>query len=263
MILEQTFSPHPSLAERLRGGFDGARVVILGGTGGIGRALAGQLTTLGARVVSGSRGAAAPGRDLAGPSKGAVVEVKVDLINTESLRHFANWTSQALGAVDILILTAGASRLVPLRQIELLDDETIDLVAGSNFTGVLRAIRDLTPLLRRGTEPCIVNVSSAAARTGVGSNLAYVGSKAAMDAVTIALAKALAPEIRVVGVAPSALETDFVRGRGRDYFDRTIAATPLGRLATPEEVADAILVAARLLPMTTGAVIAVDGGRSL
>jgi 3-oxoacyl-[acyl-carrier protein] reductase len=124
-------------------------------------------------------------------------------------------------------------------------------------------IRDLTPVLRAGVDPCVVNVSSVAARTGVGSNIAYVGAKAAMDAMTVSLAKALAPEIRLLSVAPSALETDFVQGRGRDFIDRTIAATPLGRLATPTEVANAILVAARLLTMTTGTTIYVDGGRHL
>ena len=54
------------------------------------------------------------------------------------------------------------------------------------------------------------------------------------------------PEIRLINVAPSALDTEFVKGRGRDFTDRTIAATPLGRLATPREVANAILVAARV-----------------
>ncbi len=64
-------------------------------------------------------------------------------------------------------------------------------------------------------------------------------------------------------MAPSALETDFAKARSPDFIARTIAATPMGRLATPTEVANAILVGARLLTMTTGSTIYVDGGRHL
>jgi 3-oxoacyl-[acyl-carrier protein] reductase len=81
--------------------------------------------------------------------------------------------------------------------------------------------------------------------------------------MSIGLAKALAPDIRVVGVAPSALETDFVKGRGAEFLDATIAATPLRRLTTVTEVAAAVLCAARVLTATTGVTIAVDGGRHL
>jgi 3-oxoacyl-[acyl-carrier protein] reductase len=159
--------------------------------------------------------------------------------------------------------TAGSSVQLPLRALERLTDEVIAEVFQSNAIGVLTTIRELAPLLRKGREPVIVNVGSVAAWTGQGSNLAYVGAKAAVEAMSVGLAKALAPDIRVIGVAPSALETDFVKGREAGFLDATIAATPLRRLTSVTEVASAVLCAARVLTATTGVTIAVDGGRHL
>ncbi len=250
------------LSDLLTQGFDGARAVVVGGDGGIGVEVVAQMRSLGARVVVASRRSPLPSM-LAAPAPGEVAHVALDLTDPASIRAFARWVEETFGGLDLLVNTAGVTRTVPLREIEELDDATIDVVMTSNAGGVLRVIRELTPALRRGTLPCVVNVSSVAARTGVGSNVAYVGAKAAMDAMTLSLAKALAPEIRLLSVAPSALETDFAKGRSHDFIARTIAATPLGRLATPREVANAVLVAARLLTMTTGSTIYVDGGRHL
>ncbi|WP_293453159.1 SDR family oxidoreductase [Phenylobacterium sp.] len=241
----------------LADGFKDQIVVVVGGFGGIGAEVARQAEALGARVVAASRRVAANTAD------GPRLEARLDHTDAASRAEFVAWLTATVGRVDILVNTAGMTRSVPLKAIERLDDGLIDAVMASNATGVLKLIRDLVPLLRAGHAPCIVNVSSVAARTGVGSNIAYVGAKAAMDAMSVSLAKALAPEIRIVNVAPSALDTDFAQGRPQDFIDRTIAATPLGRLATTTEVANAVLAAARLLTMTTGETIVVDGGRRL
>ena len=253
----------PAALGLLAEGFRGARALIVGGAGGIGAETTIQLRALGARVVIASRRGPEPAAVRPPAADGDLAAIGVDLTQPESIRALAAWVERELGGLDILVNTAGVTRTVPLRAIEQLDDATIDEVMASNAAGVLRIIRDLTPALRRGQAPCVVNVSSVAARTGVGSNVAYVGAKAAMDAMTVALAKALAPEIRLVNVAPSALDTDFAKGRGPEFIARTIAATPLGRLATPREVANAVLAGARLLTMTTGSTIYVDGGRHL
>lgn len=261
--MTQQPSGQAGIRELLDGGFEGARAVVIGGAGGVGAETVRQLRGLGGRVVVASRRGGVPGLDARPPGCGEAVDVAVDITDPASIRALADWVGRTMGAVDILVNTAGVTRSVPLRAIEELDDETIDAVMASNAVGVLRVIRDFTPLLRAGTAPCVVNVSSVAARTGVGSNVAYVGAKAAVDAMTHALAKALGPEIRLLSVAPSALETDFAKARSPDFIARTIAATPMGRLATPTEVANAILVGARLLTMTTGSTIYVDGGRHL
>jgi 3-oxoacyl-[acyl-carrier protein] reductase len=81
--------------------------------------------------------------------------------------------------------------------------------------------------------------------------------------MTKSLARALAPEVRVLGVAPGVVDTGFVPGRGPEFNARTAASTPLRRVATPEDVAEAILACATSLGFSTGTTIVVDGGRSL
>jgi 3-oxoacyl-[acyl-carrier protein] reductase len=254
--------PEPRLITALRQGFDDAVVVVAGGSGSVGRAVCEQAAELGARVISASRSGATLEKATA-PAAGQIASARLDVTDPHTIRDFAIWLGGAVGRVDILVNSAGVTLSVPLRDLARLDDDLIDLVMTSNGTGILRLIRDLTPLLQTGRAPVIVNISSVAARTGVGSNIAYVGAKAAMDAMSVSLAKTLAPSIRVVSVAPSALDTDFAKGRGAGFLEKTIRATPAARLATVDEVADAVICAARLLPMTTGATIFVDGGRHL
>jgi len=93
--------------------------------------------------------------------------------------------------------------------------------------------------------------------------MVYAASKAALDTISKSIARALAPKVRVVNLAPSALDTDFVRNRNSDFIDATIKASALKRLATIEEIATSVICAARLLTATTGSTIFVDAGRHL
>ena len=255
-------SPGSALAA-LTEGFRDAVVVVIGATGGIGSEVVRQLRGLGARVVAVSRRAGAERIDERAFSATGLAAVQADVGRAADRQRLAAQIGAAAGRIDVLVNTAGHSVQVPLREIERLSDELIDEVLHANAASVLATIRDLLPWLRLGRDPVIVNLGSVAARTGQGSNLAYVGAKAAVDAMSIGLAKALAPQVRVVGIAPSALDTGFVAGRGSDFIATTVAATPLRRLTTLPEVAAAVLCAARVLTATTGVVIQVDGGRHL
>lgn len=246
-------------AELLRHGFEGTSVLVVGGRGDIGAAVARQAAEMGARVVVASRRAATAA---AAPSSGEVVEFPVDIGDLASVRALRDRLSGWFDAIDVVVNAAGSTYSVPAGDLHRLGDEIVDEVFASNALGPVRLVRELLPLLQTGADPVVVHVSSVAARTGQGSNTAYSGAKAALDAMVVAWAKVLAP-IRFVNIAPSALANDFVPDRRPDFFERTIAATPMGRLATANEVATAILVAARCLTMTTGVVIAVDGGRHL
>jgi 3-oxoacyl-[acyl-carrier protein] reductase len=237
--------------------FKAKRAVVIGGQGGVGGAIVSQLSELGARVVAASRRGQA---DWRAPNPGEVSFARIDLADASTIATFADRLAAELGAVDLLVCSGGSSRQVTFAD---LDDALVDDVFASNATGPLKLIRHCAPLLAAGDTPAIVAVSSVAARTGLGSNIAYGGAKAAMDAMMIGLAKSLAPEVRTISIAPSALDTPFAAGRGPDFARRTIAATPLGRLAELEEVATAVLLAAAGLSFTTGVVIPVDGGRSL
>ena len=97
----------------------------------------------------------------------------------------------------------------------------------------------------------------------MGSNVAYCASKAALDNVTRSLARALAPRIRVVSVSPGVVDTISSDRSTLPGATSSSRCTPLGRLATPDEVAAAVLAAVRDLTFTTGSVVALDGGRPL
>ena len=109
----------------------------------------------------------------------------------------------------------------------------------------------------------IVNISSIAALTAMGSNVIYCASKAAVDNMTKSLARALAPKIRVVSVAPGVVDNDFIRSMDPRWLEEQVGRTPLKRLAAPEEVASAVIAAIKHLTFTTGSIIPVDGGRPL
>lgn len=130
-----------------------------------------------------------------------------------------------IGAVDALINCAGVTVPVAHDDLDGLTDETIDRIFQTNWRGTFATIRAFQPLPAAACAPVIVNISSVAAVTVQGSNVAYCDSKAAVDSMT--------------------------------------RATRLGRLATPEDVAAAVHAAVSQLPFTTGAVIPVDGGRPL
>jgi 3-oxoacyl-[acyl-carrier protein] reductase len=124
-------------------------------------------------------------------------------------------------------------------------------------------VRALRPLLATHGDGLIVNVSSIAAVTAMGSNVMYCASKAAVDNMTRSLARALAPAIRVASVAPGLSDTEFVKALDQEWRDEQALRTPLRRLASPREVALAVVALATHLRFTTGAVIPVDGGRPL
>jgi 3-oxoacyl-[acyl-carrier protein] reductase len=125
------------------------------------------------------------------------------------------------------------------------------------------AIRAFAPMLKASGDGLIVSVSSIAGQTGVGSSIAYCAAKAGIDVMTKSLARALAPDIRVLAVAPGVVDTGFVPGRGADFNAKIAASTPLGRIGSAQDVAAAILACATSLQFSTGTTIVVDGGRSL
>jgi 3-oxoacyl-[acyl-carrier protein] reductase len=109
----------------------------------------------------------------------------------------------------------------------------------------------------------VVNISSIAGVTGMGSNVAYCASKAALDCMTKSLARALAPGIRVVSVSPGLVDTAFVKALDKTWRDEQAARTPLRRLATADDVGAAVLAVANVLEYSNGCIIPVDGGRPL
>lgn len=245
---------------------DGKVAVITGGLGAIGYATARRLATLGATCVllhrkgddADARAAALPGGSAQRHSA-----IRADIVDTSSLRKAASLVQSSYGRCDILVNSAGHTQPVAAADLEALTDELIDDLMRANFRGVFATIREFAPLLKQSGDALVVNVSSIAGFTGVGSNLAYVAAKAGLDVVGDALAKVLAPAVRVVSVSPGAVESSFVPGRGEDFKARMATTTPLGRIGSPEDVAAAIEALATTMRFVTGTRIVVDGGRHL
>lgn len=242
----------------------GQVAIIAGGTGGIGYAAAKRLALAGARVVLLDRSdlAAAESRaaELPGNGHGAV---PASIDDSASLQLAAAQVASRWGRADILVNAAGMTRPVAHKDLDALDDALIDQVFIVNWRGPFATIRAFAPLLRASGNGLIVNVSSIAATTGNGSNVAYCAAKAGLDVMAVSLGRALAPDIRVMNVSPGVVDTAFVPGRDQAWNDKQAAATPLKRIGTSDDIAAAIEACATTLLFATGTTIKVDGGRHL
>ena len=237
---------------------------VTGGSSGIGAATAHRLAEAGARVAVGyNSGADRAAAVVAGLSGEGHRAIPLPMEDSDAIRAAAATITRDMGRADILVNSAGTTRAVPHADLDAMDDETFDRILRVNVRGPFATIRAFAPLLRASGDAVIVNVSSLSATTGLGSSIAYCASKAALDTMGLSLARILGPEVRVIGVSPAAVATDFVPGRGREAVERQAAATPLKRVAEADDVALAILAAVTHLRLTTGSTIVVDGGRHL
>lgn len=244
---------------------DGRTAVIAGGTGAIGIASARRLAALGARcVLLYARKGAAEADALAAALPGSGhVAISAEMLDSASLQAAAAQVKERFGSVHLLVNTAGRTQPVPAADLDALTDELIDDMLRVNFRGVVATIRAFVPLLKASGDGLIVNISSIAGFTGSGSNLAYVAAKAGIDVVGDALARVLAPSVRVLTVSPGVVDTAFVPGRGADFNQKASATMPLRRVGTADDVAAAVQACATTLRYATGTRIVVDGGRHL
>lgn len=245
---------------------EGKVAVVTGGSGGIGAAICAALAQAGATLVVGyNRSREAAEALVAALPKATLPHVALAAPVTDSaaLGGLAAEVDRRYGRCDILVNCAGTTCFVPHADLDALDDGLIDEILATSVRGPFACVRALRRLLAQEGEGLVVNVSSIAAVTAMGSNVAYCASKAAADNMTKSLARALAPAIRVVSVSPGLADTEFVKQMDQAWRDEQAARTPLKRLALPQEVGAAVVAAATLLRFTTGAVIPVDGGRQL
>ena len=151
---------------------------------------------------------------------------------------------------------------------EALDTATFERIYGVNVIGAFQMVRACLPQLKAGGGGSIVNVSSIAGALGIGSSVAYIASKGALNALTLHLARTLAPEVRVNAVCPGLISTRwFVDGVGQENADQIQAqfekAVPLQTACTAEDVAEAIVWLVTGARTTTGELLMLDGGMHL
>jgi 3-oxoacyl-[acyl-carrier protein] reductase len=262
MVLNQHQGIHAEPGNRGRG-----VAVVTGGAGSMGTIICRALAGEGMRVVVGYNRSAEKAKALAAslPGEGHAA-LAAPVTDSTSLAALAAEIAARYGFCDVLVNCAGVTRFVPHGDLDALDDTLIDNILSTNVRGPFAAVRALRPLLEKSKQPggaVVINISSIAGVTAMGSNVIYCASKAAVDNMTKSLARALAPKIRVVSVSPGLVANDFVRSMDKTWLDEQVNRTPLKRLAAPEEAASAVIAAIKHLTFTTGSIIPVDGGRPL
>lgn len=240
--------------------------IITGGAGEIGSAISRKFAQNGYNVVITYNSNAKRAEEfIASLPKGNHACFHAPNTDTEKIASFQSFVQEKYGKIDVLINNAGITTPVPHDDLNGLTDEWIDKIMQTNFRGSFAMARAFKDLLEKSTEATglIVNISSIAGIFGIGSNVAYCASKAALDSMTRSLGRALAPKIRVISISPGFVEGEYTANINPDFIKQQKALTPLGRFAFGEDVANAVLSVATLLTLSTGTIITVDGGRLL
>ncbi|HWE77573.1 MAG TPA: SDR family oxidoreductase [Pseudolabrys sp.] len=246
------------------GRLDGKVAVVTGASSGIGRESARLFAEAGARVVVGYNQGVERANDVVASLAGTGHKaMRLPLEDSAQIRRVAADVQREFGRCDILVNSAGFTRAVPHSDLEALTDDLIDAVLTANVRGPFATIRAFAPLLKASGDGVIVNISSGAAQRGSGSSIIYGASKAALDTMSMALARVLGPEIRVVVVAPGMVHTGFVPGRSEEAMLKAAMASPLKRQIEAHDVALAVLSCVTHLKFTTGSIVNVNGGGHL
>ena len=238
--------------------------LVTGSATGVGRACAVRFAELGFAVVvnySKSEADAAETADLVRAAGAPVLVVKATVGEDVAVRDMVARTVAAFGGLDVLVNNAGTTHFVAHNDLAALTDAVWDEIFQVNVKGAFYACRAALPhLTARGGN--IVNVTSVAGLSGQGSSIPYCASKAALNCVTLSLARAFGPEVRVNAVAPGPILTRWLAGR-EAHVAKYLEQAPLKRAADPADIADAVIYLATGTTLTTGQVLVVDGGRTM
>jgi 3-oxoacyl-[acyl-carrier protein] reductase len=241
------------------------KVALVTGSGtGIGRAVAVRFARHGFAVaVNYSRSEADARQTLEEVQQLGVpaLLVQTNVADDSAVRAMVDRTVAELGGLDVLVNNAAVTHFIPHAELDRLTDAVWDEIFQVNLKGAFYCCRAALPhLQKRGG--CIVNVSSAAGQGGHGSSIPYGASKAALNHMTKALARAFAPAVRVNAVAPGPVLTRWLADH-MDHVERNIPATPMRRAATPDDIADVVAFLAMGTTLITGQILTADGGRTM
>lgn len=241
-------------------------VIITGGSGEIGSAISRQFAEYGFDVIITYNSNTERAENfIKSLPKGNHAAFKAPTTDADKLKEFKTFFDKNYKALDVLVNNAGITTPVPHSDLEGLTDDWIDKIMQTNFRGSFAMVRTFKDLLQKSSHSAgvVINISSIAGIFGIGSNVAYCASKAALDSMTRSLARALAPKIRVVSVSPGFVEGDYTTNMDPVFLKNQKDNTPLGRFALGKDVAQAVFSAATQLTFSTGNIITVDGGRLL
>lgn len=247
---------------------DGKAAIVTGGGTGVGRATALGLAARGCAVLvnySRSRQEAEQTVAEIAAGGGRAIAVQADVADDAACRRMVGAALAEFGRLDILVNNAATTAFIPLDDFEAVGMQDWNRIFDTNVRGVFQVIRAAREALLAAGDAEIVNVSSIAGLLGVGSSIPYCASKAALNNLTIAMARVLAPRIRVNAVAPGLITSRWLKdGLGEEsyagYLAATIERAPLQRVCAPEDVAGLIINLISGPDLITGQIIPIEGG---
>src|SRR6201746_814104 len=266
----------PKQQEEMRMSKDGLCAIVTGSASGLGAATAAILAKGGARIVvnyASSQKEAEQTGDLCRTAGGEVVVVQGDVSRDEHCKKIVA-AAAPWGRLDALINNAGTTKHMAHTNLDGLSSEDFQRLFGVNTIGPFQMVRAARALLEAGANAsgspsAVVNVSSVARISGVGSSVAYAASKGALNTITYSLARALAPLIRVNTVCPGYIDTPwFTKGRGeagaKQVRDMVVGKVPLKVASTAEDVAAVVcFLATAASSNMTGELVRIDAGLHL
>ena len=247
-----------------------AVIIITGGGTGVGSACAQELAKCGARVVisynKSKEGAIATKKKCKTLGSDAIT-IQGDVALDDDCKKIVSKTIDQWGRIDGLVNNAGITKFAAPNDLDALSSQDFIDLYSTNVVGSYQMLRACSEHLKtsRGS---VVNVSSIAGIKAIGSSTAYVASKAALNAMTVALARALAPEIRINAVCPGLVDTEWHSKRFSDeeyksFLEKYEKTVPLEEAAAPKDIADTILWLLSSARLITGETILVDAGLHL
>ena len=183
---------------------------------------------------------------------------KADVSNDEEDKAMIEAILKDFGQLDILVNNAGRTHFVQHSDLDGMKSEYFDDIFALNVKGTFFMCRAAADALKK-SHGVIINKTSIAGVTGLGSSIAYAASKAAEISITKSLARVLAPEVRVIGVAPGIVLTRWVEGHA-DHIDKLAGETPLQKVAEPADIAQTVYALIAHADFVTGQNLIVDGG---
>jgi len=246
---------------------EGKAAIVTGSATGVGRETALSLARLGCHVLinySRSREEAEATRaDVEALGVSAAL-FQADVARDSECREMVAAAVSAFGRLDVLVNNAGTTSFIKHGDLEAVGDDDWQRIMAVNLQGPFQCARAARSALEDDGGGCIVNVSSIAGIRAIGSSIPYCASKAALNNLTIALARTLAPKIRVNAVAPGFITGRWLQaGLGAAYESvkkHQESRAPLQRVCDPKDVADAILSLVTGSDLVTGQVLPVEGG---
>ena len=196
------------------------------------------------------------------------IVIQADVSKDDECKAMVTEAIKKWGRIDYLVNNAGQTKFNPFENLDGLTIDDFQSIYAVNVVGAYQMIKAVVPHMKKAGSGAIVNDSSLAGINSVGSSIAYVTSKAALNAMTKSLAHVLGPEIRINAVAPGPIKTRWLKGGMSDeayesLIEQAETNLPLKKVASAEDVAEALVWFLEGAPLITGEILIVDSGAHL